>query len=118
MDVPRDLSGLTDVQVVRPLQESGCPINQAPSPQGAQAAADDDMECGFLAPQKAQRHQQRGLDLIHYGIQSAAPRLANRQIDDGADDETRYPEGKERRAPAIRMSDSPRHVRAQPCADR
>ena len=55
-----------DVQIVGALQKSGRPPNQAPTPQGAQPAADDHVKGRLLAPQKFERLREARVDLIEH----------------------------------------------------
>src|SRR5258708_34416489 len=118
MNIAGDGTRLSDVEVVRSLQKSRRPIDEAPTPERAQTAADHDVERRFLLPKEFQTGDQRGLDVLDDGVQAAPARLSDRQKNDDSDDDAGHAESEERRPPVVRVRNGARPVGAQPSADR
>src|SRR5258708_29398720 len=99
---------LSDIEVVRALQKCRRPIDQAPTPERAQTAADHDVKRRFLLPEEFQTGDQGGLDVLDHGIQAAPVRLPDGEKNDQSDDDAGYTESQEGCAPVVGMRNGPR----------
>src|ERR1700719_1509661 len=101
MNIAGDGARLSDVEVVRALQKCRRPIDETPTPERAQTAADHDVKRSFLPPKEFQAGDQRGLDVLDNGVQAAPARLSDRQKNDDSDDDAGQTESQEGCPPVV-----------------
>src|SRR6267154_5186929 len=114
MNIAGDRARLSDVEVVRALQKGRRPIDQAPTPERAQTAADHDVKRRFLLPEEFQTGDQGGLDVLDNGIQASPVWLADGKKNDQSDDDAGHAESEEGCPPVVRVRNGTRPVGAQP----
>src|SRR5882757_1140944 len=110
MNIAGDGARLSDVEVVCTLQKGRRPVDQAPTPEGAQTAAHHDVKRRLLLPQEFQTSDQGGLDVLDNGIQTPAVRFADGEKNDQSHDDAGYAESQEGGAPVVRVRNGARAV--------